>query len=145
MVYCMEVKNKSLLHVPSSRRSRKKGHPRGWRDRVTSGSPANRKLALGRKVGIPDRWFSRGFVECSDGQVMLIFVVLATLCLKSRANVFTRRLKAKLLPWQFQASFGQIMVQPTSLLSIGKSRPLRYERKTTRTKFFGALITVSIR
>jgi hypothetical protein len=141
----MEVKNKSLLPVPSNRRSRKKGHPRGWRDRVTSGSPANRKLALGRKVGIPDRWFSRGLVECTFGQVMLIFVVLATLCFKSRANVFTRRLKAKLLPWPFQASFGQIMVQLTSLLSIGKSRPLRYERKTTRTKFFGALITLSIR
>jgi hypothetical protein len=28
------------------------------------------------------------------------------------------------------------------LLSVGKSRPHRYERKTTRTKFFDTLITV---
>jgi hypothetical protein len=53
MVHRIEVKNKSLLHVPSSRRSRKKGHPRGWRDRVTSGSRQTGSWHLDEMYGPP--------------------------------------------------------------------------------------------
>src|ERR1700731_4164099 len=94
MVHRMEVKNK-LLPVPSNRRSRKKGHSRGWRDRVTSGSPANRKLALGRKVGIPDRRFSRGFVECSFGQVMLHFRSFGHIMLQEASQCFHTQTESK--------------------------------------------------
>ena len=73
-------------------------------------------------------WFSRGYVECSFGQVCLIFVVLATLCFKNRAHVFTRRLKAKLLPWPLYPLSGQIMVQLTTTREkkkeMARSHPL---------------------
>jgi hypothetical protein len=67
----------------------------------------------GRKVAIPDSWFSRGYVECSFGQVMLHFRSFGHIMLQESSQCLHTQTESKLLPWPFYASFGQIMVQLT--------------------------------